>query len=129
MTNDKGPDTEELLAILRANRDLGPEYDQPTAEQIQQWYAAHNDSSSEIRTDFLGDALDWHERRHLAREQRRIFRETRRSSRPHSVIPAVIALSIPLMALADHYARGMGVLAVLIFDFISVLSLIRHSDR
>ena len=53
----------------------------------------------------------------------------RRSSRPHSVIPAIFVLSILLMALPGNYARGMGVFAVLIFDFVSVLSLIRHSDR
>lgn len=120
---------DELLAILRANRDLGPEFDHHTVEQIQRLYGTAHSPTTQTPFDVYNDLRDWHQRRELAREHRRFLRSERRASGAHWMIPAILIFSIPLMGLAGHYAHGLGVLAVLIFDVISVVLSMRSGER
>ena len=93
---------EELLAILKANRSLGPEYDEETARQILDRVRSGSTASTSNQT--------------AVREDR--GRRGRRRGRSPVVY---FALSIPLLAIAGKDAHSIGVLAVLVLDAVIAL--------
>ncbi len=101
---------DEIVAMLRANRELGPVYDEHTAEQILERIQA-----PAARTD---QGTDW---RSLREERRAARREHRGRGSSSSIIPG-LALSIPLLALAKGVDHGVGIFAVLALDAIMVLA-------
>lgn len=92
---------DEVLAILKANRALGPEYDEETAQQLLE--RLHSPSDPVAAS---------HERRHGRL----------------SVIP-FFALSIPLLAIAGGIAHGPGVLGVLLMDSVVAVMLLGPWNR
>lgn len=92
---------DEILAMLKANRALGPEYDKITAQQILDRMASSPTSNA------AGPPLSG---------KRRVQK---------SPIPYLV-LSIPLLAIAGHYASSTGVFAVLALDAIIILADFMH---
>lgn len=103
---------EEILAILKANRELGPLYDGHTADQILE--LIQGQKLRETATDPMTA-------RDQRRAMRRELRENRRGGSLGSAIP-LFALSIPLLAIAGGKAGGLGIFAVLGLDAIVVLA-------
>lgn len=102
------PTKDDVLAILKAHRDLGPEFDNHLADQI----------------------LDlWHHGSQASGRRSRLFREAggekpaRGSHTRSQKIYSVLALSIPLLAIAGGDAHIYGVLGVLGLDALAVLLL------
>ncbi len=87
------PNRDDIVAILKAHRDLGPEYDQHLAEQI---------------IDLV--------RRAPAEVPEK---PTRRGGFRH--LGGIFALSIPLMAIAGHEAHTAGVLGVVALDVVAMV--------
>lgn len=103
---------EEILAILKANRELGPLYDGHTADQILE--LIQDPKLRERPTDATA-----------SRDERRAMRhEQRGHSRGGSLGPLIplFALSIPLLVIAGGKAGGLGTFAVLGLDAILVLA-------
>ncbi len=92
---------EEILAMLKANRALGPEYDKVTAQQILDRMAAPSTSNAPDPP-----------------------RPGKRRIRKSPI--AYLVLSIPLLAIAGHYASSSGVFAVLALDAIIILADLMH---
>ncbi|MCY0879644.1 MAG: hypothetical protein OWU84_11975 [Firmicutes bacterium] len=115
---------EELLAVIRANRDLGPEYDDQTVAQILETVRHSAAAASEHLTP-----APWHDPhwdRLSARERRQLLRAWRRSTRPWPLnyLTPVYALSIPLLAIAAGTADALGVLGVLGLDAIATVGIL-----
>lgn len=95
------PTKDDVLAILKAHRDLGPEFDSHLADQIMDlWH--HPDTNT--RNPSQATAFF---------QNRASYRESRGGIR--RAIP-LLALSIPLMGIAGGYAQVDGVMAVLGLD-------------
>lgn len=93
------PTKDDLLAILRANRDLGPEYDEHTADQLMSLFRSAHSNYRPDR-DSVPDSDDWDTQR-----------RSRRRSR--SQTGTILALSIPLAAIVGNQDHGLGLFAVL----------------
>ena len=126
-STSRGPTTrDDILAILRANRELGPEFDEHTADQILEMMKTSPtaDASRRAEEEMPRGLAPWevfawerHQRR-LARDQRRLDRR----QAPDWIIFPVMGLSIPLMAVAGRTAHLAGVAAVLVFDAFVILT-------
>ena len=93
------PTKEDVVAILQAHRELGPEFDSHLADQIMDL---------------------WRKTAHGKPRERRERQERREHQSMRSVVPA-LTMSIPLLAIAGHYAHDLGVLAVLGLDAIVII--------
>lgn len=116
---------DDILAILKANRELGPEFDEHTADQLLDMMESSRPSEASPRTlEKMPKGLaPWEvfvwerNQRRLDREQRRLDRHQRRLD--HGLSPVlVMVLSIPLLAVAGKVAGAFGVIAVLGFAFV-----------
>jgi hypothetical protein len=92
---------DDIVAILKANRELGPEYDEHTADQILERVKA---TQAKLATS--ARPSDYHRERRL-------------------LIP-LFALSIPLIGVAGQVAHTPGVLAVLGLDAMVIWSTRHH---
>ena len=100
---DTPPSKDDVLAILKAHRDLGPEYDNHLADQIMDlWKRPGTRGKSEPALAPDMDAA--------ARFERRRERHGMARSMPF------LGISIPLLAIAGGEAHTTGVLAVLALD-------------
>lgn len=117
---------DEILAILKANHELGPSYDEHTANQLMELLGRtrSNNSPSTPWQD-----VQWHDL--TDRERRQLLRAYRRASRPWplNILVPVFVLSIPLLALAEGTAHGMGGLAVLGLDAIVAVGVLWNKPR
>ena len=96
------PTKDDVLAILKAHRDLGPEFDSHLADQIM-------------------DLLSPRKNRLEPQERTRQTLDSRRERfRKIRIIP-VMVLSIPILTIAGHYGGKPGVFAVLAFDALAVV--------
>ncbi len=102
---------EEILAILKANRELGPLYDGHAADQILELIQdpRSRQTATEPKT---------------ARDERRAMRREHRRGAPLGLLIPLFALSIPLLAIAGGVAHGPGVLGVLGLDAVVVLAMV-----
>jgi hypothetical protein len=100
------PTKDDVLAILRAHRDLGPEYDSHLADQIIDLWHHPRGSSHEGFPGF----------------RRPMPSGTRDGSFHSRRVAPILALSIPLLAIAGSYAHFAGVVAVLGLDAIAMLT-------
>lgn len=102
------PNKDDVLAILKAHRDLGPEYDNHLADQILDLWnrpGSHPPSEPVSRRDMdLSARFNRRDRRGMGR-----------------AIP-FLGISIPLLAIAGSHAGTPGVLAVLGLDAIVVIA-------
>jgi hypothetical protein len=98
MKADRGipPTKEDVLAILRAHRELGPEYDTHLADQILDLWKHASYAPHDSRWD-------------------------RRASGRRFRMGPILALSIPLMAVAGHDAGTLGVVGVLALDAVALI--------
>jgi hypothetical protein len=106
---------EDILAILQASRELGPTYDEHTADQIMELVRQPSVSSKPWQQP------DWE--RLTGRERRRMIRHYTRSQGPlpmNQIMP-VLGVSIALMAIGGGYDHGLGVFAVLTLDALVVI--------
>lgn len=99
------PTKDDVLAILKAHRDLGPEFDSHLADQIldlwgptstRKWARSSGSSPSD--------------------------RPWRSNWSGHRAVP-VLALSIPLMAIAGHFAQIWGIAGVVVLDYVALKSM------
>lgn len=104
------------MAILKANRELGPEYDDHTAEQLLSLIRQSSLPSSGMDGLDIWQRLSERDRRRLARRYLKNY-----GSLPLRQIIPVLALSIPLMWIAGEVAQTPGVMAVLALDFLAIL--------
>ena len=100
---------DEILAILKANRDLGPLYDEHTADQIL-------DLMQESKND-QASVPD-----HKVSRDPRLEGWQGRRNRPLGTIMPVLGISIPLLALAGGADHGLGTFAVLGLDAVVVVA-------
>ncbi len=108
----------DILAIIQANRQLGPDYDEQAADQIYELLQKSYQPSSEMTPEDIIRILG----QFPSSERKRLLRPF--VKRKHSVvgtISAVMALSIPFIALAGASAHIDGILAVLGFDAFVIL--------
>lgn len=103
------PNKDEILAILKANRDLGPLYDDHTADQILDLMQESKHRAASIPSEGS------------ERDQRHAMRHGRRSG-PLGTIMPVLGISIPLMALGGSADHGLGTFAILGLDAVVVLA-------
>ncbi len=103
------PSKDDVLAILKAHRDLGPEYDNHLADQILDLWKEHPDARPQS-----GSAPSW--------DPQMSVRQTRRSER-RGMARAIpfLGISIPLMAIAGNHAHTSGILAVVALDAVVVV--------
>lgn len=98
------PTKDDVLAILKAHRDLGPEFDSHLADQILDlWHfsgARRGSTRPVVSTPMAGE------------------REGR--SGLHRAIP-LLKISIPILAIAGWMAHGPGVMAVLGLDTLVIV--------
>lgn len=96
MSNASGvpPSRDDIVAILKAHRDLGPEYDQHLADQIIELVNRKTPAESPAKPARRGGV------RHLG---------------------GIFALSIPLMAIAGNQAHTAGILGVVGLDVVAVV--------
>lgn len=87
------PSRDDIVAILKAHRDLGPEYDQHLADQIV-------DLVRKTPTETPA-------------------KPTRRGGFRH--LGGIFALSIPLIAIAGGEAHTVGVLGVVALDIVAMV--------
>ncbi len=117
---------DDILAILQANRELGPEFDEHTADQIlEMMKTAPTVDGSQPAQEAMPKGLAPWEVFAWERHQRRLARDQRRRDRrqtPEWIIFPVMGLSIPLMGIAGHVAGSTGVVAVLAFDAFIILT-------
>ncbi len=99
------PNNQDILAILKASRDLGPDYDEHAAEQIPALMPNDTQCTSEQASAYLAQ-LPHHERRQILQR----FRKERRAGA--GSLSGLLVLSIPLMAIAGGAAHAAGVFAV-----------------
>ncbi len=96
------PSKDDILAILKAHRELGPEFDTHLADQL---------------LDLLGHRSD-----RSAASNRSFENFKSRRQRPHKsrVLP-IMVLSIPILLIAAHTDGTTGLFAVLGFDALIIL--------
>ncbi len=101
------PTKDDVLAILKAHRDLGPEFDQHLADQI---------------LDLWNRGKPAEKKPESRPERRREFteRNPRRGGMGHAI--PYFALSIPLLAIAGVIAKEPGVFGVPGLDAIILLA-------
>ncbi|AUW92545.1 hypothetical protein BXT84_00065 [Sulfobacillus thermotolerans] len=104
---------QEILAILQANRALGPDYDEHTADQILDLIMQKSPETPEDVAAYLAQ-LSPH-------DQRVILRRFRKNQGSGSVA-GLFVLSIPLMAIAGGVAHSAGVFAVVLLDAVAVIA-------
>lgn len=107
---------DDIVAILKATRELGPEYDDHTAEQLLSLIRQSSLPSSGMDGLDIWQRLSERDRRRLARRYLKNY-----GSLPLRQIIPVLALSIPLMWIAGEVAQTPGVMAVLALDFLAIL--------
>ncbi len=114
----------ELLAIVRANRDLGPEYDDQAVAQIVELMRRCRLAGPGTRQPEPWHDPQWD--RLSPRERRQVLRAWRRSTRPWPLnyLAPVYALSIPLLAIAAGTADTLGALGVLGLDAIATVGIL-----
>lgn len=103
------------MAILQANRELGPTYDEHTAAQIMELLQQPSVSLKPWQQPGWESLSD--------RERRRMIRHYSRSQGPlpmNQIMP-VLGVSIALMAIAGGYDGGLGAFAVLALDALVVV--------
>ncbi len=98
------PTKDDVLAILKAHRDLGPEFDSHLADQIIDLW--HHPGRVRRRTRLFVD-------------DNREGQERRRSGLNRAM--PVLGISIPLLAIAGGIAHAPGVMAVLGLDAMVIL--------
>ncbi|NMP23467.1 hypothetical protein [Sulfobacillus harzensis] len=91
------PSRDDIVAILRAHRDLGPEFDEHLADQILDLTKTEAPTSVPVVTG----------------------RTSRSRSRR---LGPIFALSIPLMAIAGGKAGTIGILAVVALDIVALIA-------
>ncbi len=104
----------DILAIIQANRQLGEDYDKQSADQIYELIEERHKPPEITPEDvirILGQLP--------ASERRRFLRPFLRHK--HSSVSSVMALSIPLMAVAGGFAGIRGVVAVLVFAAVAIV--------
>jgi hypothetical protein len=114
----------ELLAIVRANRDLGPGYYHETVAQILE---AVRRSAPAVPRQPPEPWRDPAWERFSPRERRRVMRAWHQPSRPRSLneaLGAVYALSIPLLGVAAGTAHTAGVMGVLGLDALATIGIL-----
>ncbi|OLZ08996.1 hypothetical protein [Sulfobacillus thermosulfidooxidans] len=110
----------EILAIIQANRALGSDYDEHTADQIYELFqktAGTRELTPEALTQYL-QQLPANERKKLLRPF---------VKRKHSLlgnVSAIMALSIPLLLIAGLIAHNLGIFAVLGFDALVIILMV-----
>lgn len=107
---------EDVLAILKANRALGEEYDEHTAQQILDLVSASPSPTTAMDRLWAGLTKE---------EKERLLRRHARGESSMRILP-VLGMSIPLMAVAGGAAHAAGVFAVLALDALVILSQARH---
>ena len=108
-----GVNKQDILAVLKANRDLGPDYDEHAAEQILALMPEKTPGTPDDVAAYLAQ-LPHQERRQILRR----FRKDRSSGS----LPGLLVLSIPLMAIAAGAAHSAGVFAVVVMDTVAILA-------
>ncbi len=110
-----GASKTEVLAILKANHELGPDFDEHAAEQILDLMPSSEPSplTPEMVSEYL-DELPRHERQ-------RLLHKFRRRGQSGATIAPILALSIPLLAIAGNYAGTPGIFAVLTIDGVAIV--------
>ncbi|WP_053959416.1 hypothetical protein [Sulfobacillus thermosulfidooxidans] len=89
---------EDIIAILKANRELGPDYDEHTAEQLLNLIHKGNKPTTLTENDLTTPVR---------------IKPRHKERGPVATVPSVLALSIPLLAVAHGSTIGMvGVLGL-----------------
>ncbi|WP_053959756.1 hypothetical protein [Sulfobacillus thermosulfidooxidans] len=107
----------DILAIIQANRALGADYDEHTADQIYdliQKTAGTRELTPDTLMHYL-QQLPEKERKKLLRP----FMKRKHSRLGH--VSAIMALSIPLLLIAGLIAHQVGIFAVLGFDALVII--------
>ena len=112
-----GVNKQDILAVLQANRDLGPDYDEHAAEQILALMPEKTHWTPDEVAAYLAQ-LPSQERRQILRQ----FRKDRGSG--SGSLSGLLVLSIPLMAIAGGAAHSAGVFAVVVMDTLAILATI-----
>ncbi|OLZ11223.1 hypothetical protein [Sulfobacillus thermosulfidooxidans] len=99
MDNLQGIQKEDIIAILKANRELGPDYDEHTADQLLR-LIQHKISPTVSAENDLKASVPM-KRRHKERG-------------PAGTVTSVLALSIPLLAIA--HGSTISIIGVLGLD-------------
>jgi len=94
------PNKDDVLAILQAHRELGPEFDNHLADQILGLWRPQGQELPIVK---------------------RIAPNSYPEGRRFKQVTPVLALSIPLLAIAGSYAGHMGVIAVLGLDAVAIV--------
>ncbi|MDA8194012.1 MAG: hypothetical protein M0Z53_08450 [Thermaerobacter sp.] len=125
------PDKEEILAILKANRDLGPAYEQESVQQLYDLFQQdpHSPASATKpeKPDSLAALINSPGWQRLSRhERRRLLRHAgiREHGGVMGRIMPVLGISIPLIAVAGGIAGAHGVYAVVGMDMLIVLAVL-----
>lgn len=100
------PTKDDVLAILKAHRDLGPEFDSHLADQI---------------IDLWGPATGKRRREPNPIFQNLTVRSPREGRAGLRRVMPVLGISIPLLAIAGGEAGHFGVLAVLGLDALVII--------
>jgi len=101
-TSSNPPTKDDVLAILKAHRELGPEFDSHLADQILDLWGA--DPARKRARSAVPTVSD---------------RPERPGWSGHRALP-VLALSIPLMAIAGHFAQIWGIAGVVVLDYLAL---------
>ncbi len=119
MTSKNLVNKHAILAIIQANRALGADYDEPTADQIYE-LLKKSQKPTELTVD---DVLHYLDNLPIY-ERKRLLRPFLKRHSALGTVSAVMALSIPMIAIAG--SNLMAILAILGFDvFVILLSLYR----
>lgn len=107
----------ELRAILQAYRDLGPEYEDQTIEQIRALYPSTTPSSAGLP---VPEDIFW---RLSSRERRRLLKhlDTSPTHQYLRVAMPILGISIPLLAIATQADHTFGLIAVLGLDALALV--------
>ncbi|MCY0881723.1 MAG: hypothetical protein OWS74_06980 [Firmicutes bacterium] len=114
--------TQEIIAILRASRDLGPDYDAATAQQIEELLDPSLHSPDALIRAFL--AFSPRTQRHIIKKMRD-YAHLSSPVRTGLFFLGLLAVSVPFLAIGAIFGRDIGILSVLSFDVLAGLMLWR----